>query len=73
MKETYVIISPCRDEAAYMRRTLDSVSRQSVPPDLWVVVDDGSSDATAAILAEYAAHLPYLRVRSEERRVGKEC
>lgn len=58
----YVIVSPCRDEAAHMRRTLDSVSRQSMPPDLWVVVDDGSTDETAAILAEYAARLPYLRV-----------
>ena len=51
-----------------MRRTLDSVSRQSVPPDLWVVVDDGSTDETPAILAEYAPELPYLRVvRREDR------
>jgi glycosyltransferase involved in cell wall biosynthesis len=51
-----------------MRRTLDSVSRQSAPPDLWVVVDDGSTDETAAILASYAARLPYLRViRREDR------
>lgn len=59
---SYVIVSPCRDEAAHMRRTLDSVSRQSVPPDLWIVVDDGSTDETPAILAEYAARLPYLRI-----------
>ena len=58
----YVLISPCRDEAEHMRRTLESVQRQSVPPDLWLVVDDGSSDATPAILAEYQARLPYLRV-----------
>jgi glycosyltransferase involved in cell wall biosynthesis len=51
-----------------MRRTLDSVSRQSAPPALWVVVDDGSTDETPAILAEYAARLPYLRViRREDR------
>jgi glycosyltransferase involved in cell wall biosynthesis len=64
----YVIISPCRDEAAFMRRTLDSVARQTVPPDLWVVVDDGSTDGTPAILAEYAKRLPYLKViRREDR------
>jgi glycosyltransferase involved in cell wall biosynthesis len=68
MTAKYVIISPCRDEAAYMRRTLDSVSQQSVPPDLWLVVDDGSTDETAAILAEYAARLPYLRVLRRDDR-----
>ncbi len=45
-----------------MRRTLDSVAAQTVPPALWVVIDDGSTDDTAQILEEYAAKLPYLRV-----------
>jgi glycosyltransferase involved in cell wall biosynthesis len=58
----YCLITPCRDEARYARRTLDSVTRQSVPPALWVIVDDGSKDETPAILAEYAARFPYLRV-----------
>ncbi len=58
----YLLISPCRDEAQYIRRTLDSVAAQSVPPALWIVVDDGSTDATPAILDEYAARLPYLRI-----------
>ncbi len=68
MATKYVIISPCRDEATHMRRTLDSVMRQSVPPDLWVIVDDGSTDETPAILAEYAARLPYLRIIRRENR-----
>lgn len=58
----YLLISPCRDEAQYLRRTLDSVTAQSVPPALWVVVDDGSTDETPSILEEYARRLPYLRV-----------
>ena len=71
---SYLLISPCRDEAQYLRRTLDSVAAQSVPPTLWVVVDDGSTDETPAILDEYASRLPYLRVvrRSDRgrRQVG---
>jgi glycosyltransferase involved in cell wall biosynthesis len=54
-----------------MRRTLDSVARQTVPPALWVVVDDGSTDETPAILAEYAARLPYLRVVRRKDRGGR--
>lgn len=58
----YLLISPCRDEAEHVRRTLDSVAAQSVPPKLWIVVDDGSTDGTSQILDAYAAQLPYLRV-----------
>lgn len=51
-----------------MRRTLDSVVAQSRRPTLWVVVDDGSSDATPQILAEYAAKHDWIRiVRREDR------
>jgi poly-beta-1,6-N-acetyl-D-glucosamine synthase len=71
LSRNYVLVSPCRDEASYMRRTLESVARQSVPPALWVVVDDGSTDETPAILAEYAARLPYLRVVRREDRGGR--
>ena len=67
----YALISPCRDEAQYMRRTLDSVSQQTVPPALWVVVDDGSTDETPEILKEYAAKLPYLRVVRRQDRGGR--
>ncbi len=59
---SYVLISPCRNEASYMRRTLDSVIAQTEPPALWVIVDDGSTDATPAILAEYAAEHDWIRV-----------
>lgn len=45
-----------------MRTTLDSVIAQSVRPDLWVIVDDGSSDDTPEILAEYAARHDWIRV-----------
>jgi glycosyltransferase involved in cell wall biosynthesis len=49
----YALISPCRNEAAYMRQTLDSVIGQTVRPAKWVIVDDGSTDETPQILLEY--------------------
>jgi poly-beta-1,6-N-acetyl-D-glucosamine synthase len=52
-RDDYVLISPCRNEAEYMRQTLDSVISQSVRPAKWIIVDDGSTDNTPKILAEY--------------------
>ena len=67
----YLLVSPCRDEAAFMRRTLDSVAAQSVLPALWIVVDDGSTDETPEILADYARRLPFLRVVPRTDRGGR--
>lgn len=64
----YVVIAPCRNEAKYCRRTLDSLVGQSVRPGLVVVVDDGSTDETPAILAEYAAKHSWIRVVTRKDR-----
>jgi glycosyltransferase involved in cell wall biosynthesis len=61
-RRRYVLITPCRDEAQYAQRTLDSVVCQSIPPALWIIVDDGSTDQTPRILAEYAARYPFIRI-----------
>ena len=45
-----------------MRRTLDSMVAQTERPTLWVIVNDGSTDATGDILAEYAAEHDWIRV-----------
>ncbi len=45
-----------------MRRTLDSTLAQSAPPARWVIVDDGSTDDTPRVLAEYAAKHPCIRI-----------
>ncbi|WP_424812489.1 glycosyltransferase family 2 protein [Roseococcus sp. YIM B11640] len=70
----YALIVPCRDEAATLRTTLDSILAQSILPAELIVVDDGSTDATPQILAEYAPRMPFLRVvprdRGGPRRVG---
>jgi biofilm PGA synthesis N-glycosyltransferase PgaC len=58
----YVLISPCRNEADYMRQTLDTVVAQSLRPTKWVIVDDGSTDETPAILAEYARKHEWIEI-----------
>jgi glycosyltransferase involved in cell wall biosynthesis len=58
----YVLISPCRDEAQYMRQTLDTIAAQSVLPAKWVIVDDGSTDDTPRILEEYARRYDWIQI-----------
>ena len=68
MAQKLLIISPCRNEAEYMRRTLDSMLAQTRRPDLWVIVDDGSTDQTPEILAEYAAGHDFIKIVRRENR-----
>jgi len=65
---SYLLVSPCRNEADYMKLTLDSVVAQSVQPDLWVIVDDGSTDETPAILADYANRYSFIQIITREDR-----
>lgn len=62
MSRRYVIISPCRNEADFMRQTLDTVIAQSLRPSKWVIVDDGSTDATPKILAKYASQHDWIEI-----------
>lgn len=50
----YVIITPANNEENYIKFTLDSVVAQSIHPEQWIIVDDGSTDNTGKIIQEYA-------------------
>lgn len=45
-----------------MSRTLESMVSQTLRPDLWVIVDDGSTDQTPKILAEYSADHDFIKI-----------
>ncbi|MGH0028186.1 MAG: glycosyltransferase family 2 protein [Myxococcota bacterium] len=64
MSDRVVLVSPCRNEAKTLARTIACVEAQTHPPAQWVIVDDGSSDETASIVAEAAARLPYIKLVS---------
>ena len=48
------VVVACHDVAEFLPACLDSLLAQQVPPDQVILVDDGSTDATSAICAEYA-------------------
>lgn len=54
-KLSYVLITPARNEADYIEKTLRSVICQTQLPATWVIVSDGSTDATDQIVGRYAA------------------
>lgn len=49
----YVLITPARNEAAFIARTIQAVTNQTVLPEKWVIVNDGSTDETADIVNRY--------------------
>ena len=57
----YVIVSPVRDEEQFILETIRSVTSQTIQPAQWVIVDDGSSDATGKIIDDYARQYPWIK------------
>jgi poly-beta-1,6-N-acetyl-D-glucosamine synthase len=55
---TYALITPAKNEAQCIEKTILSVMSQRLAPRKWVIVDDASSDATAEIVARYAQRFP---------------
>ena len=64
MSLAYALITPARNEAENLRRLAGCLAEQTIPPQAWLVVDDGSTDGTAELAFELAAELPALQVLS---------
>jgi biofilm PGA synthesis N-glycosyltransferase PgaC len=65
----YVLVTPARNEAAFIELTLRSMVAQTVLPLKWVIVSDGSTDGTDEIVARYSASHPWIELlRMPERR-----
>src|SRR6266576_4075738 len=71
-----VLITPARNEVAYIENTLRSVVAQTARPVRWVIVSDGSTDGTDEVVREYAARHDWIEVvrrpeRTERHFAGK--
>jgi biofilm PGA synthesis N-glycosyltransferase PgaC len=61
---SYVVITPARNEVEHLPRLGQSLAEQTVRPRLWLVVDNGSTDETVALVRELAARHDWIRVQS---------
>jgi glycosyltransferase involved in cell wall biosynthesis len=58
----YVLITPAHNEEAFIEKTLASMVAQTVLPERWIIVDDGSTDQTAKIVQKYAEGRPWIEL-----------
>lgn len=66
---SYVLITPARNEEAYIEKTLKSVVSQTVKPVKWVVVSDASADRTDELVKQYMPDNPWIElIRMPEHR-----
>jgi biofilm PGA synthesis N-glycosyltransferase PgaC len=63
----YVIITPARNEEAFIADTIQSVISQALRPLRWVIVNDGSTDKTREIVEPYVKNYDFIRLVNLER------
>ena len=58
----YVLITPARNEEQFIEKTICSVISQTVLPQKWVIVSDGSTDTTDEIISKYLPDHPWMEL-----------
>ncbi|HML74980.1 MAG TPA: glycosyltransferase family A protein [Anaerohalosphaeraceae bacterium] len=67
----YIIITPAYNEEKYINQTINSVLSQSILPQKWIIVDDGSNDNTAYIIKEYAKKHEWIKYQYRTKVMGQ--
>lgn len=62
----YVIITPAKNEEETIWNVIQSVLSQSVLPNVWIIVDDCSTDNTLKIIQEYSNNIERIYVISKK-------
>ncbi len=59
---SYVLVTPARNEEAYIEKTISSVISQTIQPRKWIIVSDGSTDRTEEIVKGYASRHAFIEL-----------
>lgn len=57
----YILVTPARNEARFLPALIESIQDQNILPALWVIVSDGSTDDTDAVVEPFLQKLSFLR------------
>jgi len=67
----YVLITPAHNEERFITKTLESVTAQTLLPECWIIVNDGSTDKTGDIAASYAQRFPWIQLVHRSPRLDR--
>src|SRR6266498_5103853 len=67
----YLLITPARNEERFIAKTLEAVMAQTLLPERWVIIDDGSTDKTAEIVERYTARCAWIELRRRPQHVDR--
>lgn len=67
MNKSYIVITPARDEERFLPFLIESIVRQTIKPRRWIIIDDGSADATALLADAAAKEHPFIQVHHLKR------
>jgi biofilm PGA synthesis N-glycosyltransferase PgaC len=56
----YIVITPMRNEMRTIEVTIKALLSQTVLPNRWIILDDGSSDGCQQVVAHYAKELSWI-------------
>jgi len=75
--KSYVLITPARNEADYIEKTITSVINQTFLPQKWIIVSDGSTDGTDEIVNKYVPKYNFIELmrknNDENRNFGSKA
>ena len=61
MSKRYVVITPARNEKENISTTIRSMTEQTILPEEWVIVNDGSTDCTGSIIDDAGNTYPWIK------------
>tara|TARA_A100001011_G_C14297075_1_gene838948 strand:+ start:1553 stop:2407 length:855 start_codon:yes stop_codon:yes gene_type:complete len=66
-----LIITPACNEEEHLEPLIHSMIKQSILPEQWIIVDDGSLDNTSDIIKKFSIQNPWIKYLRKEKKSGR--